>query len=88
MQALPIQPSMTPPPSTLAAASAVLSFFAGAIGSGGPERQLARLDALGGLSPAETARVQALNRRVVFSGRATAVLLVISGAAMAAARFL
>jgi uncharacterized membrane protein len=68
--------------------SAVLSFFAGAIGSRGPERQLAKLDALTAPSAADTARIEALNRRVVFTGRMTAILLAMSGAAMAAARFL
>jgi uncharacterized membrane protein len=68
--------------------SAVLSFFVGAIGSRGPELQLAKLDALTTRSASETARIAALNRRVVFTGRLTAILLAISGAAMAAARFL
>jgi uncharacterized membrane protein len=67
---------------------AVLSFFVGAIGSGGPERQLARLDAQSTRSPSESAQVEALDRRVVLAGRATATLLLISGAAMAIARFL
>jgi uncharacterized membrane protein len=67
---------------------AVLSFFVGAIGSGRPERQLARLDAQSARSPSESARVELLDRRVVLTGRATALLLLISGAAMAIARFL
>lgn len=70
------------------AASAVLSFFVGPLGSGGPERELARLDAQRALSAAETAKIRRLNARVVISARVTAYLLLISGVAMAVARFL
>jgi uncharacterized membrane protein len=71
------------------AASAVLSFFVGAIGSGRPERELEALDALSDAqSPAEALRSKALERRVVVSARATGALLLISVAAMAVARFL
>jgi uncharacterized membrane protein len=70
------------------ALSAVLSFFVGAVGSGGPERQLAKLDGLSTRSGAETERIAALNRRVILSARVTAGLLLFSVVAMAAARFL
>jgi len=73
----------------IGALAAVLSFFVGALGSGGPERQLVKLDALGAAqSPADAAKITALNRRVIASGRVAAVLLLLSGAAMAVARFL
>ena len=73
----------------IGALSAVVSFFVGALGSGGPERQLAKLDALGeSRSPADQASIRALNGRVVASARATATLLLVSAAAMAVARFL
>jgi hypothetical protein len=59
-----------------------------AIGSRGPEQRLAKLDALCVLSPSETRQVEALIRRVVvLSSRMTAGLLLLSGAAMLAARF-
>ena len=54
----------------------------------GPERQLAKLDELSARANVEADRIEALNRRVVVAGRVTAALLLISGAAMAAARFL
>ncbi len=73
----------------IGALAAVLSFFVGALGSGGPERQLAKLDALGAAqSPADAAKINALNGRVIASGRAAAALLLVSGASMAVARFL
>src|SRR5437899_644135 len=73
----------------IGALAAVLSFFVGALGSGGPERQLAKLDALGAAqAPADVAKIKALNGRVIASGRAAAVLLLVYGVAMAAARFL
>jgi hypothetical protein len=82
--------SRTPTEIALAvgALSAILSFFVGAIGSGVPERQLAKLDELSTRSPTETERIAALNRRVVVSVRVTAGLLLLSVVAMAAARFL
>ncbi|MGH7880716.1 MAG: hypothetical protein ACREQD_14635 [Candidatus Binataceae bacterium] len=70
----------------IGAFSTVLSFFVGAVGSGVPERQLEKLDARSALSPSESTRFAALNRRVVLSGRATAGLRLISGSAMAIAR--
>jgi len=71
------------------ALAAVLSFFVGAIGSGGAERRLAKLDTLGDArSATDAAKIEALNTRVIASGRATAALLLLSGAAMAVARFL
>jgi uncharacterized membrane protein len=72
----------------LGAFSAILSFFVGAIGSSGPERQLAKLDAQSARSSPENARIEALNRRVILTGRVTATLLLFSGAAMAIARFI
>jgi len=73
----------------IGALAAVLSFLVGALGSGGPERQLAKLDALGAAqSPADVAKIKALNERVIASGRVAAMLLLVSGAAMAVARFL
>jgi hypothetical protein len=56
--------------------------------AGGPERQLAKLDEFNARANVETDRIEALNQRVVVAGRVTAALLLISGAAMAAARFL
>jgi len=56
--------------------------------AGGPERQLAKLDELSARANVETDRIEALNRRVVVAGRVTAALLLISAAALAAARFL
>jgi hypothetical protein len=49
---------------------------------------LAKLDVLSARANVETDRIEALNRRVVVAGRVTAALLLISGTAMAAARFL
>jgi hypothetical protein len=50
---------------------------------------LAKLDALGDArSATDAAKIEALNTRVIASGRATAALLLLSGAAMAVARFL
>jgi uncharacterized membrane protein len=82
--------SRTPTEIALAvgALSAILSFFVGAIGSGVPDRQLAKLDELSTRSPTDTKRIAALNRRVILSARVTAGLLLFSVVAMAAARFL
>ena len=49
---------------------------------------MAKLDVLSARANVETDRIEALNRRVVVAGRVTAALLLISGTAMAAARFL
>jgi hypothetical protein len=49
---------------------------------------LAKLDELSARANVKTDRIEALNRRVFVAGRVTAALLLISGAAMAAARFL
>jgi uncharacterized membrane protein len=70
------------------ALSAVLSFFLGAIGTGRPERQLAKLEELSTPSPTEAKSIAALNRRVILFARVTAGLLLFSVVAMAAARFL
>jgi hypothetical protein len=72
----------------IGALAAVASFFVGAIGSGGPERQLAKLDKLSNRSSSETATTQALDRRVLITGRATAALLLVAVVSMAVARFL
>ena len=49
---------------------------------------MAKLDELSARANVETDRIEALNRRVIVAGRVAAALLLISGAAMAAARFL
>ena len=75
----------------LGAVSAVLALIVGAIGNGLPERRLAKLDETAArtrLSPEMSAEVAALDRRVVFSARATAALLIVSVLAMGVARYL
>ena len=75
----------------LGAVSAVLALIVGAIGNGLPERRLAKLDETAArtrLSPEMSAEVAALDRRVVFSARVTAALLIMSGLAMGVARYL
>jgi uncharacterized membrane protein len=72
------------------ALAAVLSFVAGAVGSGPAERRLARLDqarAAGVFSEADAQTVAKLDRRVVITARLTAALLLISTLAMAVARY-
>jgi len=75
----------------LGAVSAVLALIVGAIGNGLPERRLAKLDETAArtrLSPEMSAEVAALDRRVVFSARVTAALLIMSVLAMGVARYL
>jgi uncharacterized membrane protein len=74
----------------LGAASAVLSFFVGAVGSGPAERRLARLDqatAAGTRSERDAQTVLKFNQRVVITARLTALLLLIATLAMAIARY-
>jgi hypothetical protein len=71
--------------------SAVLSFFVGALGSGPPERRLARIDSEqkgDHVGPAVQAEIARLERRVTISARVTALLLLWATTSMAIARYL
>lgn len=72
----------------IGAFSAVLSFFVGAIGRREPSRQPARLDSLAAPSAADLKEIERLDRRVMWTGWATSALLLLSGATMAASRYL
>jgi len=73
----------------LGAATAVISFFTGAIGSGPAEKKLAKMDVArsqGRLTSQMESEIEGLEHRVKISARLTATLLVVSVVAMATAR--